>query len=83
MQSTLQHTSTQFNSFVESFSHLDLSEKRQLWKTIYGTLEEIEDELFEQDSIIQNEVREAREEYKAGKYVTLDEFISKRKNNNG
>ena len=38
-------------------------------------IEQAEEDLWDQDSVMQVEIREARADYAAGNYVTLDEYL--------
>jgi hypothetical protein len=38
-----------------------------------------EEEAWEQDPTVQAEIREARAAYQAGDYVTIDEYIARRR----
>jgi hypothetical protein len=40
-------------------------------------IEQAEEDLWDRDPIIQSEIREARADYAAGNYVTLDDYLSR------
>jgi predicted hydrolase (HD superfamily) len=61
-----------FRSLLEAVSSLDISEKRQLWEVL-------ESELFDEDSPEDiAEIQQAYADYKAGDYVTLQEYAAQR-----
>ncbi|MCR4405336.1 MAG: hypothetical protein NUW24_00200 [Anaerolineae bacterium] len=66
-----------FESLVESITRLGLKEKLRLWQLLTEQIAQLEEELWEQDPIAQAEIREAREAYQAGDYVTIDEYLAR------
>ncbi|MGB8320159.1 MAG: hypothetical protein WCE54_18640 [Ignavibacteriaceae bacterium] len=68
-----------FNSLLESIKKLNLKEKIEILKVINAELEQTEDHLLEQDPQLRLEIKEAKEAYNAGDYITIDEFIKKQK----
>jgi hypothetical protein len=73
------HTTVQvqipFESLIESISRLGLEEKRQLEAVLEQQIEQAEEDLWDQDPVVQAEIREARADYAAGNYVTLDDYL--------
>ena len=73
------HTTVQmqipFESLIESISRLGLEEKRQIESILEQQIEQAEEDLWDRDPIVQAEIREARVDYAAGNYVTLDEYL--------
>ena len=73
------HTTVQmqipFESLIESISRLGLEEKRQIESILEQQIEQAEEDLWDRDPIVQAEIREARADYAAGNYVTLDEYL--------
>jgi hypothetical protein len=65
-----------FELLVEAISSLDISEKRRLRELIDEQIFQEEEE-FENDPIVQAEVQTALDDYEAGDYVTLDQYIEK------
>jgi len=72
-----------FESLVDSITKLDLREKYRLWELLDEQMAQVEEELWEQDSTFQAEIREARAAYHAGDYVTIDEYIARRHGKGG
>ncbi len=42
---------------------------------------DVEEEMWDEDPALQDEIREARAAYQAGDYVTIDEYIAGRRRN--
>jgi hypothetical protein len=70
-----------FESLVDCIEKLNMQEKIRLWELLDEEIAQVEEDILEQDPIIQAEIQEARDAYKAGNYMTLDEYISKRRKN--
>ena len=68
-----------FESLIDCIEKLDVQEKIQLWELLDEEIALIEEDIFEQNPIIQAEIQEARDAYKEGNYITIDEYISKRR----
>jgi len=68
-----------FESLIDCIEKLDVQEKIQLWKLLDEEITLIEEDILEQNPIIQAEIQEARDAYKEGDYITIDEYISKRR----
>jgi len=68
-----------FESLIDCIEKLDVQEKIQLWELLDEEIALIEEDILEQNPIIQAEIQEARDAYKEGNYVTIDEYISKRR----
>ena len=66
-----------FESLIGCIEKLNMQEKIRLWELLDEEISQIEEDTFEQDPIIQAEIQEARDAYKAGNYITVDEYISK------
>lgn len=67
--------------FIDSIAKLSVKEKLYLWRVLDEQLAQVDEEAWEQDPIVGDEIREARAAYEAGDYVTLDEYMSRRKTN--
>ena len=70
--------SISFESLINSVKELSLKEKLRLWRLLNEQLAQAEEEQWEQDPAVQAEIREARSAYKAGDYVTIDEYVIQR-----
>jgi hypothetical protein len=68
-----------FESLVESIAELSPRDKLRLWELLDLQLAQAEEEVWEQDPTVQAEIREARTDYQAGDYVTIDEYIAQRR----
>ena len=66
-----------FESLVDSISKLSPREKLRLWELLDEQITRAEEELWEQDSTVQAEIREARAAYQSGDYVTIDEYLAR------
>ncbi len=66
-----------FEALVESVKELGLKEKYLLWELLSEQMAQAEESLWEQDPVVQAEIREARAAYQAGDYVTIDEYIAR------
>jgi len=66
-----------FEALLHSIAHLDLNQKRQLWRLLEEEMAQAEEELWEQDPAFQAELAEARAAYQAGDTVTLDEYLAR------
>jgi hypothetical protein len=75
MAHTIVQVQIPFESLVESVSQLGLEEKRQLESVLEQQIGQAEEDLWDQDPIVQAEIREARADYAAGNYVTLDDYL--------
>ena len=63
-----------FQSLLEAISSLEIAEKQQLWELL-------EAELFPDDEDSPEDITEieaARADYKAGEYITFDEYTTQR-----
>ncbi|HGJ66521.1 TPA: hypothetical protein ENS27_14250 [bacterium] len=68
-----------FESLIECIEKLNTQEKIRLWEILDKQISQIEDDLLEQDPIIKTEIQEARNAYQVGDYITIDEYVSKRR----
>jgi hypothetical protein len=68
-----------FESLVDSVAELSLRDKLRLWELLDEQIAHAEEEAWEQDPTVQAEIREARAAYQAGDYVTIDEYIARRR----
>ncbi|MDJ0679105.1 MAG: hypothetical protein QNJ18_04495 [Xenococcaceae cyanobacterium MO_167.B52] len=64
-----------FESLVQAIQSLSLEDQHKLLEILEDRIFEAEEEWENSPEIIA-EVEEARKDYEAGDYVTLDEFIS-------
>jgi len=65
-----------FDSLVDSVTKLHLRDKFRLWELLDEQMADVEEELWDEDPAVQAEIREARDAYQAGDYVTIDEYIA-------
>ena len=64
-----------FESLADCIKKLDIDDKIRLWELL--------EEQLERDLTVQSEISEARTAYEKGDYITIDEYIKKRKDRNG
>ncbi len=70
-----------FEALVESVSQLSIEGKRRLWGVLGEQIGQIEEEIWDQDPTIRSEIRDARSAYQKGDYVTIDDYVAKRREN--
>ena len=70
-----------FDSLVDSVTKLHLRDKFRLWELLDEQMADVEEEMWDEDPALQDEIREARAAYQAGDYVTIDEYIAGRRRN--
>ena len=70
--------SVPFDALVSSIANLTLKDKLRLWKMIEEQIALAEEEALEQDPVVQAEIREARTAYRAGDYITIDDYVEVR-----
>ena len=68
--------SVPFKSLLATVKNLKLKEKKELLELIE---QQIEEEFFETNSIIKNEIHDAREAYQKGNYISLEEYKNQNK----
>jgi len=68
--------SVPFKSLLSTVKNLKLQEKRGLLELIE---QQIEEELYEKNSVIKDEIHDALEFYQKGDYVSLEEYKNKNK----
>jgi len=68
-----------FESLVDSVTELSLRDKLRLWELLDEQIAQAEEEAWEQDPTAQAEIQEARAAYQAGDYMTIDEYIARRR----
>ena len=68
-----------FESLVNSVKKLHLRDKFRLWELLDEQMADVEEEVWDEDPAVQAEIREARAAYQAGDYVTIDEYIARRR----
>lgn len=73
-QDTIQ-LSIPFDLLAKAFAGLTLREKYQLLEILETQIAEAEEETWETDGAIQQEIHEARVVYQAGDYMTIDEYV--------
>jgi hypothetical protein len=65
-----------FESLVDSVTKLHLRDKFRLWELLDEQMADAEEDAWDEDPAVQAEIREARDAYQAGDYVTIDEYIA-------
>lgn len=68
-----------FDVLVDSITQMGINDKRRLWEVLEEQMAQAEEELWERDSTIQAEIREARSDYEKGDFVTFDEYIAQQR----
>jgi hypothetical protein len=71
--------SVPFEALARSISQLDLTDKFKVLRLLDEQIAQAEEEMYEKDPIIQREIRDAREAYKAGNYEGIDQYLRKQK----
>lgn len=66
-------------SLLDSIPKLNLKQKLRLWELLEQQIAQADEDTLEQDPEVQAQIRAARADYQAGDYVTIDEYISKRR----
>ena len=65
-----------FESLVDYVTKLHLQDNFRLWELLDEQMVDAEEEVWGEDPAVQAEIREARDAYQAGDYVTIDEYIA-------
>ncbi len=68
-----------FESLVKSVTKLRIRDKFRLWELLDEQMAHAEEKAWEEDPSVQAEILEARAAYQAGDYVTIDEYIARRR----
>ncbi|MBC2698301.1 MAG: hypothetical protein HF975_15855 [ANME-2 cluster archaeon] len=71
-----------FELLVKSIAKLRMKDKFRLWEMLDEQMAHAEEKTWEDDSIMQAEIQEARNAYQVGDYVTIDEYIAQRRRKN-
>lgn len=71
-----------FDALVDAVKNLGTFEQRRLWEILEAQLGQYEEDQFENDPAIRNQIAEARAAYHAGDFQTLDEYQAQRKKRN-
>ncbi len=79
MAQNMIQVSIPFDTLVETVGNLTLENKRRLWTLLNEQLALAEEELWEQDPAFRSEIEEARAAYRAGDYMTLEEYAARQK----
>jgi len=69
------HLSIPITLLADVLAGLPLREKYQLLEILETQIAEAEEEAWEKDPMIRNQIQEARAAYQTGQYVTLDEYV--------
>lgn len=76
MQRKAGHAPT-FESVAYQAVQLGLDDKRRLWELLEETLAQTEEAEWERDPVFASEIRQARADYVAGDYVTLEDYLAR------
>ena len=66
------------HSAIESLNALSLEEKHQLWQILEKSIFQAEEENWIEDDDTIADIRQVREEYIRGEYVTFDQYLVKK-----
>lgn len=67
-----------FDALLDAVRNLGTFEQRKLWEVLEAQLAQYEEEQFENDPAIRNQIVEARAAYRAGDVVRLEEYTQAR-----
>lgn len=79
MASTHVQVSIPFKSILDSVKKLNQKEKLRLWQVLEEQVGQYDEEQLEKDPTVRKEIAESRQAYLKGDYVTLEEYITQRK----
>ncbi|MEA1869081.1 MAG: hypothetical protein U9N09_02870 [Euryarchaeota archaeon] len=65
-----------FESLVDSVTKLHPRDKFRIWELLDEQMADDEEEVWDEDPAVQAEIRESRDAYQAGDYLTIDEYIA-------
>ena len=68
--------SVPFESLVNSITNLALKDKLRLWRLIEEQIALAEEDALDQDPVVLSEIREAHAAYRAGDYMTIDDYVA-------
>ncbi|MBM4044952.1 MAG: hypothetical protein FJ279_07555 [Planctomycetes bacterium] len=68
-----------FETLANSVATLTLKDKRRLLQLLDEQVGQAEEEEWEKNPAVQAEMREARAAYEAGDYVTIEDYLARRK----
>ena len=66
-----------FESLTESIANLNRRDKQRLFDWLEEQISQAEEERWERSPKFRAEIREARTAYKAGNYLTIDQYNAK------
>ena len=64
-----------FEALADSVKELSLEDKRRLWELLDEQIAQDEERAWEHDPTVRAEIREARAAFKAGDYMSIDEYV--------
>lgn len=65
-----------FESLIKTVRKLNLDDKYKLSALLEKQIAEVEEKIWEQDSNVKNEIKEARQAYRNGDCITVDDYIA-------
>jgi hypothetical protein len=68
-----------FESLRESIAGLDWKDKRKLFDWLEEQIAQTEEQQWEKSPKFRAEIREAREAYKTGNSITIDDYVTHRR----
>jgi len=68
-----------FEALLESIAELSVRDKLRLLALLDEQLAQAEEETWEQDPTVHAQIQEARAAYQAGDYVSIDEYVARRR----
>ena len=68
-----------FSALMSAVKKLSLDDKRRLWEILDAEMAQTEEDAWEHSPAFQAEMREARAAYKAGDFLTIDEYDAQRR----
>ncbi len=70
-----------FEALVESLREMKINEKYRILELLEEQIAQFEEELLEKNPTVCAQIQEARDAYHTGDYLTVDEYVARRKGN--
>lgn len=67
-----------FTSLLDTVAELSLKDKRRLLSLLEEQIAQADEEKLDRDPKVRAEIQEARAAYRAGDYVSVDEYVARR-----
>ena len=64
-----------FEALADSVRELSLEDKRRIWELLDAQIAQAEERVWEHDPTVRAEIREACAAFKAGDYMSIDEYV--------